>query len=93
MNQSYKINYRNHEYLVCINKDNVIEYIFTSDSTFITEEGVRTGTQFSKLKKTNYQIKKDQGWSKYVILPSGWNAIIEKDCHKDSIVTCFFKRY
>ena len=78
---SYEIGIADMSFLIAHDADNIITYILALDSSFKTPEGLIVGMQIEKaLELSDYNIQKKQwkGFTEYyVLLPSGWCAIIQ----------------
>lgn len=95
--KAVKINTVNFD-VVLKNKDTV--YIQTTESKFVTEEGISVGKKFSELPKNIKQsLTKESGWGYVYKLPSGWsiafcegNSCTESYPKADSKIKWIFKR-
>jgi len=92
-----KIKFKDITYDIAINKGK-IEYISTTDSNFITNDGFKVGDTIESLKQMGYEeFKELRGWGYYIKLKSGWNAgfsILQDNTYKplknDSKIAWFF---
>ncbi|MBQ0910021.1 hypothetical protein KBJ98_15015 [Flavobacterium sp. F-328] len=92
-----KINAVNFD-LVLKNRDTV--YLQTTESKFVTKEGISVGKKFSELPiKIKQGLTKENGWGYYYKLPSGWsigfcegNSCTESYPNENSKIKWMFKR-
>ena len=92
-----KINTANFD-LVLKNTDTL--YVQTTESKFVTEEGISVGRKFSELPTEIKQgLIKENGWGYFYKLPSGWsigfcegNSCTESYPKADSKIKWIFKR-
>lgn len=74
----YKVSVDSILYRICVNSNNLISYIETSDSTFQTKEGIKTGMTLSAIRKYNKSdLYLETGWAYILPLPSGWCAAFD----------------
>jgi hypothetical protein len=72
---AYTIRHGKHDYIVCPDGENRMVYISPQSRRFATEEGVRIGDSFKKVRElADGAVQKHPGWAFVVSLPSGWNA-------------------
>lgn len=75
----YSIMLNNIRFLIAVSDDDIVNYIYTSDSTFITQDGISTKNTLNDLKeKFGDKLFAEPGFAWYFKLPSGWNAGILK---------------
>lgn len=100
LSPAYRVRYQGVVYDVGTNQEGKIAFISTSESSFVTPEGIRKGDRLEKVRKLT-GIKEpaswEPGWSCFIRLRSGWNAAFDfardgKCDHGDSRVTWFFQR-
>ena len=73
--ESYTLNEKGIEYIICLNAGKKIEYICTEDKKFVSPEGLKIGDTLKRaLTATPDNLIIERGWAYYVKLPSGWNA-------------------
>lgn len=95
--KTVKINNLNFN-LVLDDKDTV--YLQTTESTFVTKEGISVGKKFSELPEEIKQgLTKEDGWGYFFKLPSGWsiafcegNSCTERYPNANSKIKWIFKR-
>jgi len=84
--------------LVLKNRDTV--YIQTTESKFVTDEGISVGKKFSELPtEIKQSLTKENGWGYFYKLPSGWsigfcegNSCTGSYPKEDSKIKWIFKR-
>ncbi len=87
-------------YTIAYDNNQIIKYVSTSDSKFVTPEYVRTGDPLSQVKKqTESELLAERGWAFFIHLKSGWYAaftqgatLTEGDLSSDAKVQWLFKR-
>lgn len=97
--QQYRTTIMDVVFAYCIDKNNKIIYLQTSDTSFVTDRGLCVGDRISKYKYFNKKgIVYLPGWSYYLPLKSGWNAAIGLQDDYDTldvenaVIRWFFKR-
>jgi hypothetical protein len=88
------------EFVLGISPEGHVKYISSSDQKFVTDEGLRIGDSWLKVKNiSNSELVKETGWAFYIPLQSGWNAafvigesMTEGSLSEESQVGWFFKR-
>ena len=95
----YKMRFADWDYFVSIDENNIIEYVATIDSNFITSDNFKIGDTFKHVSGSiKPELMKHPNWGYSIILPSGWNAAfcIGESCtdslpNQDSKIKWFFK--
>jgi len=96
----YVSKYNNIEYDIAVDDQNIIIYIGTQDSNFVTEDKLRVGDPLAlALENAISELMLESGWAYYVELKSGWKAMFTTGPHMtdsipkpDSPIRLFFKR-
>jgi len=94
---SCQVVYTGITYIVGVDSDGDIRFIETSDSKFVTPEGLRVGSSLAQLRAAGGSGPwGERGWGHQARLPSGWSArfagLGEGDLTEQAPVMSFFKR-
>jgi hypothetical protein len=100
MSPKYILINDNIKYDICIDSNQIIEYIGTTDTNFHCANELKIGNSLQELSiKHKSKVICETGWGYYVKLPSGWypafaegNGMTDKPINKKSKIKWFFKR-
>lgn len=71
----YRATARGLDLIFCVDRENRVRWVSTSDSDFVSPEGLRIGDPITRAAAlAGEPVQSEIGWAWYVALPSGWNA-------------------
>ncbi len=78
---SYEVSIDNIAFLIAVDSNDVLMYISTIDSNFVTPEGLRVGMPIKNAIEIASNTLEKKVWTHfteyYVTLPSGWIAVVQ----------------
>jgi hypothetical protein len=107
---SYEAKVNGIAFTIGIDHDARVRYISTRDHSFASPEGLHAGDPAATATKaaSNATIMDERGWGHYILLPSGWYALLEdtfidadghvqmnlgmRELRSDATIAMFFRR-
>jgi hypothetical protein len=91
---SYYASYNQVDYIIGVDDDQRIAWIQTSDSAFLTPDGLKVGDPLDcVMAATNERIRPELGWAWHVPLPSGWHAMLNRQFRDNEKFELLFPRH